>query len=233
MEHLIDEIKISGRTGITDSKSIQALINYAKAINLENQKYNLTGHKTIENIIDNLIIGSLEPVKCLNVPRGTLFADMGTGAGIPGIPIAIKHSDSQGFLFDSNQKKVRFINKTSAELGIKNINAMEIRVEEAGRMDDYREKFNLVFTRAMSDVYTIAELGSPLLKTGGYIFLFVNRNQLVFDDYLLNHLSDVGLAVESQPEQLHGDEGLFLRKIKPIDDKFPRRMPVIKRLAAK
>jgi len=234
VEHLTD---LSQRTGIQDVNIIAKLLKYANIINTENKKYNLTGHKTLTEIIENLIIGSLEPIKSFSVPRGTLFADLGTGAGIPGIPISIKNYDSHGVLFDSNQKKIRFINKTASDLEIKNVQTVDIRVEDAGRSNMYREKFDIVFTRAMSDIYTIAELGSPLLKVGGFIFLYINANQLEYTDYLLNHLSNLGLSAEPAASLFQNKnpliDGVLLKKNKITDNRYPRRMPVIKRMAMK
>jgi len=238
VEHLTDISVLSRRTGITDTLALSQLVDYAKSIYIENLKYNLTGHKNLPDIIENLIIGSLEPIKHLDVPRGTLFADIGTGSGIPGVPIALKYRDCRGILFDSNQKKIRFINKTASDLGINNVIGIDIRVEDAGRSDEYRETFDFVFTRAMSDLFTIAELGSPLLKTGGYIYLYINKNQVVFNDYISDHLDKVGLSLlnETELDGLSGidlNEGLLLKKFKPSDNTYPRRIAVIKRLAVK
>ena len=236
MEHLYDLHTLSSRTGIADKSKLLSLLSYANSIFLENKKFNLTGHKNLSDIIENLIIGSLEPIKYIDVPRGTFFADLGTGSGIPGVPFGIKHDDCSGILFDSNIKKISFINKTASTLGIKNVKGAETRIEDAGRSDQYREKFDLVFTRAMSDVFTISELGSPLLKTGGYLYLFVNENQYNFNDYLCDHISRLGLIREeiTVPEDIYiNTDGLLFKKIKDIDIMYPRRMPVIKRLAMK
>ncbi len=238
MEHLNDIEHLSAKTGITDNHKLTLLTAYANAIHQENMKFNLTGHKTLAEIIENLIIGSLEPVKNLDVPRGTLFGDLGTGAGIPGIPLAIKYEECRGILFDSNGKKIRFINSIASELGVTNVEGIDIRVEDAGRDGLYREKLDFIFTRAMSDIYTIAELGSPLLKPGGFIYLYVNKSQIDLTDYLLKHISDVGLSADTaSADQIIDDgnvsDGMMLVKVKAIDDKYPRRMPVIKRMASR
>ncbi len=232
MEHLYDFSILSERTGIIDNSKLLLLIKYADAIFNENKNFNLTGHKSLSDIIENLIIGSLEPIKHLNVPRGTFFADLGSGSGIPGVPISIKYEGCTGTLFDSNMKKIRFINKTVSTLGIDNVSGVDIRIEEAGRMERYREKFDFVFTRAMSDLFTVAELGSPLLKKGGFLYLFINRDQSIINDYLSEHLSSLGLSLENNYSAKY-DSGLILCKIKETDPRFPRRMSVIKRLADK
>ena len=168
---------ISLRTGLCDQFKLSVLAEYAVAIHKENNKHNLTGHKTLPEIIENLIIGSIEPLKNIEVPRGTLFADIGTGAGIPGIPLSVYFNDCRGILFDSNQKKIRFVNKTISDFGLVNVNGIDSRVEDACRCDEYREKFDIVFTRAMSDIYTVAELSAPLLKTGGVVFLYIKKTR--------------------------------------------------------
>ena len=231
MEHLIDIDELAKRTGINDEEKIKTLLIYAEAVYTENMKYNLTGHKNLSDIIENLIIKSLEPIKNLNVPRGTLFADLGTGAGIPGIPIGIKYNSCKGILFDSNQKKIRFINKTITELNLNNIHGINTRIEDSGRDLNYREKFDLIFTRAMADINTIAELGAPLLKNGGSIILYVNKNQIDINPHIMAHLVEVGLSDNIDTEVM--DEGIILRKVSKTDDRYPRRMSVIKRMAMK
>lgn len=237
MEHLTDIQTLSGRIRISDKQKLSLLESYGKAIYSENKKYNLTGHKTITDIIEDLIIGSIEPLIDINVPRGTFFADLGTGAGIPGVPFGIKYEDCSGILFDSNQKKIRFINKTCSDLGISNVKGIDLRVEDAGRDESYRGKFDLVITRAMSDIYTIAELGAPLLKTGGNIFLYVNETQKNFNENLLEHINELGLSMNNDASAVIADtdiaQGLLLTKIKETDNKYPRRMPVITRMAMK
>ena len=90
----------------------------------------------------------------------------------------------------------------------------------------------------MSDIYTIAELGAPLLKTGGSIFIYLKREQVIFSDYLLNHLSCLGLTSDIymlnqliEPSRFTGI--LNIIKNESTDDKYPRRIAVIKRMAAK
>lgn len=223
-------------THITDEHKLKTLLEYAMLINSENTKYNLTGHKTLHDIINNLIIGSLKPLDSLDVPRGTLFADLGTGAGIPGIPISIKYHESNGILFDSNHKKINFINEASLSLSISNISAIDSRIEDIGRLSEYRGLFDIVFTRAMADIYTVAELGAPLLKPGGFLFLYINKSQMNVDDYVINHIREVGLSpyplLNFRDTSVYNEnEGLILYKENKTSDKYPRRMAIIKRMA--
>ena len=236
MEHLPDLSSLFQAAGIDDPHKQSLMIKYSDEIFSENKKFNLTGHKTLLNIVENLFINSLIPLKNLDVPRGTLFADIGTGAGIPGIPLAIKYNESKGILFDSNNKKINFINRTAGNLGISNASAVAGRVEELCREENYRGSFDMVFSRAMSDIYTVTELGAPLMKIDGLLFLF-SGDKSELSDYMTEHIYNLGLAVADLSLMLRSDEAdseiIVFRKIKETDVRYPRRISVIKRMAGR
>jgi 16S rRNA (guanine527-N7)-methyltransferase len=94
------------------------LVRYALLLHDQNRKINLTAFKTIEEIISNLIIGSLDPLCRMRVPRGTRFVDIGTGSGIPGIPFSIFFEDACGMLLDSSLKKIEFLELVIKSIGI-------------------------------------------------------------------------------------------------------------------
>lgn len=214
------------------AEQAKKLACYSSLIHKENQKFNLTGHKSPEEIIKNLIIESIAPVIELNVPRGTYFADLGTGAGIPGIPLAVFIEKSKGVLFDSNHKKIKFINAASKECEITNIKAVSCRIEEEGKKDLYREAFDWVFSRAMADVYIACELSAPLLKKDGYLFLYSKDLELTKNINVQKHISSLGLKLvtnANKEDKDHKDEGLLFKKREECPDLFPRRMAAIKR----
>ncbi len=223
--------------GVSAHSTINTLTRYAKIIHSENEKYNLTGHKTIEDIIQNLIIESLTPLNLADVPRGTSAADMGTGAGIPGIPLAVVYPDIEFTLFDSNSKKIRFIDYVSEELSLKNIKPRCGRIEELSREREYREKFDIVLSRAMSNVYTAAELCSPFIRPGGYFYLYISERQKNLPPPVKEHLKKLSLefsSIEKPTLSLHIKtiSGLLLEKKAPVADIYPRRISAIKRGSA-
>jgi len=91
----------------------------------------------------------------------------------------------------------------------------------------------------MSEIYTIAELGAPLLKTGGIIFLYLNQSQMILNKEIQKHILDIGLSIETIPSSeeyisdINFSDGFILKKIKETDNKYPRRMPLIKRMSTK
>jgi 16S rRNA (guanine527-N7)-methyltransferase len=213
-------------------------VDREKAVILsENSKYNLTGHKNIDDVIHGLVIDSLSPLKFYNVPRGTSAADMGTGAGIPGIPLAVLYPEIAFTLFDSNNKKIRFIDYVLNELSISNVKCVCCRLEDAAREHGYRETFNIVVSRAMSDVYSAGELCSPFLKTGGYFYLYVSEKQKLLPSPVIEHLKNLSLDIVYSgkteiPLIIDTTSGLLLHKTSTVADIYPRRKSAIRRGAA-
>lgn len=217
--------------------SIKKLVEYGKLIHSGNSKYNLTGHKTLEEIINKLIIESIVPVNLSDVPRGTSAADMGTGAGIPGIPLAILYPEIQFTLFDSNNKKTGFIHYVANKLHIDNIIPVCGRIEDLSREKEYREIFSIVVSRAMSDVYTAGELCSPYLEPGGYIYLYISEKQRQLPFQVVDHLKKLSLdiiaeGISSSPFNIKTTSGLLLYKTSSVADIYPRRISAIRRGSA-
>ncbi len=238
MEHynLTREI-LSEFSTITDDQ-IRLLSLYADEINAKNSLFNLTGHQSIELILTDLIKNSIAPLIKMNVPRGTSFADLGTGAGIPGIPLAIVINNMNGTLIDSNSKKTRFISRTAQLLNLHNIKAVTARTEEAGKDKELRGKFDWVISRAMSDAYTITEMAAPLLKEGGRLYMYSRDHAEDMPKKVLEHIKILGLQICTKEEHRsilnqEETEGILIKKTGRTDDKYPRRISTIKREASK
>ena len=214
---------------------IELLKKFAKMIYDDNRKFNLTGFKTIEDIFYKLIVDSLEPIKYLDVPRGTSFVDIGTGSGIPGIPIAVFFPETKGLLLDSNLKRIDFIRKVIREIDINDIVAESVRLEEVGKSSDNREMYDWVFSRAMGNVFVTVELGSPFLKLGGYLYIYSNIENSSLYPEVVAHASKLGLNLLNSIElkEIGIKKGLVFQKVSSLSDVYPRRFAAIKRDAAK
>jgi len=213
------------------AEKIKKLENYADLLNKTNEKFNLTGITSINGIIKQLIIGSIEPVINLNVPRGTMYADIGSGAGIPGIPIGIVHDNLQGLLVESNKKKASFIISVIRELDLGNLSVYHGRIEEY-LAEGTREQFNIVFSRALGDPYYVIELGAPLLNSNGLLYIYSHLNPNELPAYVLQHGADCGLSLAAAAtKRAHGiaDTGLLFLKNGNTDNRFPRKISIIKR----
>jgi len=214
------------------------LARYAVMVFETGKQFNITGYKNLEDIAKNLILASLEPVLGLNVPRGTRLVDIGSGAGIPGIPMSLYHRDGEFYLLESNEKKSSFISSVIEALTIPNALSVNARAEDIGHNPDYRESFDFACARAFAGVYITIELGLPLLRTGGFLYIYANTT---FSETnpprdLLSHIESLGAAPcdDTTLRRLNLPRaGYFFEKKIPTPGKYPRRYAVIKREASK
>lgn len=125
-----------------------------------NQAFNLTAITDPHDMVFLHIIDSLSISPYLH---GSSIIDVGTGAGLPGIPLAILNSDKHFVLLDSNSKKIKFINQVRFELGIKNIEPIHSRCE------DFKPAvgFDSVVSRAFSSIAVMLERTQHLIKDDG------------------------------------------------------------------
>jgi len=102
------------------------------------------------------------------LPAGPIkLADLGSGGGVPGIPLAIARPDAQVLLIESTKKKASFLAETARELGLHNVRVSDQRAEDAGRSPEMRESFDVVVARAVATLDWLVEWCLPLVKKGG------------------------------------------------------------------
>ena len=94
------------------------------------------------------------------------WVDLGSGAGLPGLPLAAAHPATRFTLVDAQRRRVDWVEATAASLGIGNVRVVHARLEEFGRGPD-RESFDVATARALGPLPVVAELGVPLLRVGG------------------------------------------------------------------
>jgi 16S rRNA (guanine527-N7)-methyltransferase len=209
----------------------ELLIRYAALIHEGNKRYNLTGLKSSEEILCKLILGSIEPLLNFIVPRGTKFADIGTGAGIPGIPIAIYFGDAIGALIDSNNKKISFVNQVIHHLNLDNVYALQGRAEELAHKQ-LRGTFNMVFSRAFGHISIVAELAAAFVVPGGLVYMYSNDRVQDLSEQVIDHIGKFGMKMINPKEYgLHGlkEINLLMEKTGVTNSIYPRKMPAIKR----
>ena len=139
---------------------------YLECLKEFNQVMDLTNVPE-ENWPERHIADSLAPLSLVALPPEALVADVGTGAGFPGMPAAIMYPQRHFTLVDALQKRCAFLEEAVRRLGLLNVRVVCARAEEFGRDAQYREKFDAVLTRAVAKVNVLAEYMLPLLKIGG------------------------------------------------------------------
>jgi len=158
-------IKHFNRSNIKfDEKMIGQFIKYRDMLVAWNKKFNLTAITDDEGIALKHFVDSLS-IHEFVIGRENI-ADVGTGAGFPGIPLKIAGFNGEIVLMDSLNKRVGFLEKVIEELEIDNCRAVHIRAEDAGR-SDFRETFDIVTARAVANLPVLCEYCLPLVKKGG------------------------------------------------------------------
>ncbi len=130
-----------------------------------NEKINLTAIVEPKEVILKHFVDSLTISKYIE--KNSYIADVGTGAGFPGIPLKILRDDIKVVLVDSLNKRIKFLDEIINKLELKNIKAIHSRAEEFGQNVEYREQFNIVTSRAVANLSTLSEYLMPLAKVGG------------------------------------------------------------------
>jgi 16S rRNA (guanine527-N7)-methyltransferase len=156
---------IARANGLTLSPDQQELIKrFTRSLLEWNAKINLISRRDEENIWTAHILHSLSLLFMVNIPTGAQLIDLGSGGGLPGIPLAIARPDLHIVLLDSIAKKVRAVGEIVRDLQLRNVEALCGRAEEIGVRSTYRHRFDIVVARAVAPLADLVRWGRPLLK---------------------------------------------------------------------
>lgn len=152
-------------------KQIQQLDLFYELLVEKNKVMNLTAITEFDDVLVKHFADSLSICTVLPSDVKTV-CDLGTGAGFPGIPMAIAYPEISFTLIDSLNKRIKFLQEVVDTLGLTNVTLVHARAEEAGREKNYREHFDLVVSRAVANIATLSEYCLPLVKINGYFISF-------------------------------------------------------------
>ena len=184
---------------------------------------NLVGYKDIDEAISYLYFDSVLPVKKEDL--GSLFLDVGTGGGVPGVFLSIEFGVN-GILIDSICKKIDYISKVCENLGLENVKFICTRAEELKDIGEYREKFDCATSRAVSKVATVLELTAPYVKLDGKILIYKGPSYNEELGQSVNAMKELGVKLkEVRNYTIKGKDRYLLvfEKIAPTPEKYPRR----------
>ena len=137
------------------------LLQYLGLLEKWNRVYNLTAIREQEQMVSNHLLDSLVLTSHI---MGTRILDVGSGAGLPGIPLALARPQCEVTLLDSNHKKTAFLRQVAAELALVNITVVSDRVESW----QPPQKFDCIVSRAFAELAEFVNLAKHLLAPGGY-----------------------------------------------------------------
>jgi len=193
----------------------------------ENQKQNLISRKTAIEEIERHIEDSLALLRFTKIDAEQRVVDIGTGAGFPGLILAL-HCAGKFTLLEADLKKAAFLQKAIEELDLNNVTILRERAENMGRSADYRQNFSLCTSRAVASISVLLEYGLPLLKIGGIMYLWKGPRFSEEIAAAQNALSILGGQVEdSFAYELADGVKRYLIKIRKVavtPEKYPRRV---------
>ena len=166
--NMIDKISIINEN-LTE-KQIKQFYNYMNLLIEWNKKINLTAIIEPDDIILKHFVDSLTISKEIN--ENDVVADIGTGAGFPGLPIKILKPDARVILIDSLNKRIKFLGEVVASNDLKDIQTIHSRAEEIGHNKQFRGQCDIVVSRAVAKLNVLLEYMMPLVKVGRKMYMF-------------------------------------------------------------
>ncbi|MBR6764870.1 MAG: 16S rRNA (guanine(527)-N(7))-methyltransferase RsmG [Clostridia bacterium] len=195
-----------------------------------NDKVNLTAVTEVDEVIEKHFVDSAIGVSLIK--ENAVCADIGTGAGFPGVPLAVLRPDITVALVDALNKRLVFLNELKEKIGIDNLYTVHGRSEDLAKDKNMREHFDYVFSRAVARMNILAEYDLPFVKKGGEMLAWKGPQ-------LNEELDEAQKAVkilggEVKKVFTSGVEGTehyiaIIKKIKETPPKYPRQASIPKK----
>lgn len=214
---------------------IEKLAKFKDILKEWNEKINLTAIEEDKDIILKHYIDSLSIVPHINnllqntgsPPADVKLIDVGTGAGFPGIPLKVIYDDVNITLFDSLEKRIKYLNIVINELGLKKIEAVHGRAEDYGVKADFRERFDIAVARAVANLPVLLEYCLPFVKVGG-TFIAMKGSNIEEVDASGKALEILGGKLESVREITLPFSDMkrniiVIKKLRQTPTKYPRK----------
>ena len=211
---------------VADKKSGLDMQVFVNSMLKYNETHNLTAITEINDVVYKHILDSVLPYKLFE--KGKKILDIGCGAGFPSVPLSIINRELDITAIDSVQKKVEFVRLVKNQLDLDNLQVLHTRIEDFANDDKFREKFDIVVSRAVAPLNIILEYSAPMLKNGGYILAYKGQNYENEIETAENALKILNCTVKSI-EKYHINEidtdryVLVIRKNSTISSKYPRK----------
>ena len=211
---------------VTDEQLSKFSLYYEMLIEW-NEKMNLTSITDKEEVIYKHFLDSSALIKYCDI-SGKKILDVGTGAGFPGIVLKILNPECSVTLLDSLAKRITFLNEVITQLQLDNIVAIHGRAEDYANNKLYREKYDIVTSRAVANLSTLSEYCIPFTKVNGYFIPYKSGNIDEEIDNAKRALHLLGGSFEkvekfTLPNTEFDRSLLFIKKVKGTPRQYPRK----------
>ncbi len=218
-----------------DEKQLERFDAFYELLMEKNRVMDLTNITEPREVALRHMADSLFLTKCADF-KGKKVADIGTGAGFPGMPLLMADENLDITMVDSTGKRIDFINETMGKIGsCDKAIAITARAEDLGVDKKHREKYDFVTSRAVAPMNILAELTLPLLKVGGKFLAMKSANEegeKELQDALFAIKTLGGKVAQTIDYQLAGDcpkrRIVIIEKVKNTADQYPRKYAKIK-----
>lgn len=217
---------------ITDIQTEQ-FEKYSDLLKEWNEKINLTAITDDDGISIKHFLDCILLLKYIDITENASVADIGTGAGFPGLPVKIMRSDVSLCLVDSLNKRINFLNEVKTQLGLDDVQCIHSRAEELARKREYREKFDFVLSRAVANLTVLCEYCLPFLRIGGTFVALKSSEIKEETDEALSMIGNLGGKVKEiisapLPESDITRSLVVIEKVRETPKSFPRSSKRIK-----
>lgn len=198
---------------------------YKRYLLQENDKFNLVSRKTIEEQLDLHIEDSRKILERWQLTNQKII-DVGSGAGFPGLIMALTSQENEYLLLESDLKKQQFLQRAIEMLTMNHVQAIRGRAEDIAHHTDYREKFDVSTSRAVAAMRVVLEYCLPLIRVGGMVFLWKGPRYQEEIQEATDAMKLLGGTVEDVHLYQLGDRQraiIQVRKHQQTPDKYPRR----------
>lgn len=222
--------KIFEDNGLTLTQELYKKLDiYAEFLVEYNNYVNLTAILKPEEILVKHFADSIRLAELIEIPENSSVIDVGTGAGFPSVPLKLYRPDLKITLLDSLQKRIIFLQKLANKLDI-DAEFVHDRAENASKLPEFRERFDVASARAVANMALLSELCIPFVKVGGVFAAMKGPGE----DLTLGYraIDILGGKVEKEIDYTVGDEGrklAIVKKISHTSPKYPRNSAQIKK----
>lgn len=220
-------VKLLKQIGIElKEEDVKKYFQYMKLLLEWNENINLTAITEMDDVILKHFVDSMTVLKYID--ENSRLVDVGTGAGFPGIPIAIMKPDVKVTLLDSLNKRILFLNEVVEKLDLKNVKTVHGRAEDFGNDKYNRESFDIAVSRAVANLCTLVEYLLPTIKFSGKCICMKGPDAEQEIEDAKFAIKELGGKIEKVEKLTLPDSDIertiiIIRKVKETPKNYPRK----------